>query len=122
MNHHSLIQYYCSDWDFIRARAEANGLVISVKGKNVTVKKPEVNQKAVLNVEYGNDLISFNGSLSATDQYSQVVTNAWDFDNQEVISALGFFSNPNNQGDLSASKLQKGRWRQNGLPDRFIYR
>ena len=107
MNHHSLIQYYCSDWDFIRARAEANGLVISVKGKNVTVKKPEVNQKAVLNVEYGNDLISFNGSLSATDQYSQVVTNAWDFDNQEVISALASSPTLNNQGDLSASKLQK---------------
>lgn len=107
MEHDSLIQYYCSDWDFVRSRAEANGLVISVEGKAVTVGPPDVKASPVFTVEYGKDLISFHGSLSAIDQYSGVAAHAWDIDSQKLVSVKANPPTANKQGDISAETLEK---------------
>lgn len=107
MQHKSLIQYYCSDWDFVRARAEANGLVIYAEGTSVTVETPQVGEAAVLEVQYGRDLIHFNGTLSVTDQYSQVTAYSWDPDKQQVINSAATPPDLNVQGDISASGLQQ---------------
>lgn len=108
VKHDSLIQYYCSDWDFVRARAEANGLVISVEGKNVAVAPPDVKASPVFTVEYGKDLIRFNGSLSTTDLYNNVVANAWDIDSQKLVSVKAGTPAENKQGDILTRTLEKG--------------
>lgn len=107
VKHESLVQYYCSDWDFVRSRAEVCGLVIHSEGKTVQVKKPIVSGGPVFSVGYGKDLIEFNGSLSASDQFNNIRACAWDFSKQQLVSATA--SNPaiNKQGDMSATDLRK---------------
>ncbi len=103
--HAQLIQYNCSDWDFARARADANGLVLITEGKNVTVQKPDVGQGAALTVTYGKDLIDFDCLLSASDQYAQTQAMGWDIATQAAISVTAATPSLNKQGDISADNL-----------------
>lgn len=107
IEHESLVQYYCSDWDFIRSRAEAYGLVICTEGKEITVKKPNIGASPVLKVGFGKDLISFNGTLSATEQYTRVEAFSWDAAKQQLVSATGSVPTVNKQGDIAVGDLQK---------------
>lgn len=100
-----LIQYYSTDWDFALSRADANGLVIITEGSQMTVKKPKVSQSAALTVEYGKDLIEFDGSLSTSDQYAATQSVAWEISTQALVKATAEEPSLNSQGDIAASKL-----------------
>ena len=60
-----LVQYYCTDWDFVLTRAQNNGLVVITDGKQVKVCKPNVSASPVLTITYGDNLIAFDGSISS---------------------------------------------------------
>lgn len=103
--HNELIQYYCTDWDFILSRADANGLVITTNGKDISVKKPDTNSSPVLKVTYGTDLIAFNGRLQAVSQINEVEAFAWDYTEQKILKVKGTKPTLNQQGDMSPQKL-----------------
>jgi hypothetical protein len=67
--YNELVQYYAADWDFVRSRADANGLVVVTEGTKITVKKPDVSASPKLKVTYGTDLIEFRGELSHIQGY-----------------------------------------------------
>ena len=45
-----LVQYYCTDWDFLVSRAEVNGLLVIVDDGKVKVKAPQTSGSPELNV------------------------------------------------------------------------
>lgn len=100
-----LVQYYSTDWDFALSRADANGLVVITEGNEVTVKKPAVDKAAVLTVEYGKDLIEFDGSVSASEQYTETQSIAWEISTQDIVKATAAKPSLNNQGDIAPEKL-----------------
>jgi Rhs element Vgr protein len=100
-----LVQYYCTDWDFMLARAEANGhLVIAVDGK-VTVKAPAASATPDLSVSYGVDLIEFHGDIDARTQFASVETTAWDPKTLAVVEQEAGPATLNTQGDLDSAAL-----------------
>jgi len=103
--HPALVQYYCSDWDFVVSRADANGLVVITEGKKITVAKPAVTAAAVLKVTYGADLISFSGALLSADQPADTEAVSWDMATQKIITAAASKPTLNEQGNINASKL-----------------
>lgn len=105
VTHPELVQYYCSDWDFICSRADVNGLIILSDGKKVDIIKPKVSAAAVLKVTYGEDLIAFRGELQTSDQTIGVDAYAWDIATQAVIKAASTTPTLNEQGDQTPSDL-----------------
>lgn len=103
--HNGIVQYYCSDWDFILSRADANGLVVITEGKDISVKKPDVKAAAVLKVTYGTDLIEFNGRLQTASQMSGAVAMAWDSATQKLIKVSGTNPSLNGQGNSMPAQL-----------------
>lgn len=83
--HPTLVQYYCSDWDFALSRADANGLFIFTDGSKIKVKKPDVSASPVLTVTYGVDLTAFDLELSADDQFTQYEAMSWDPATQKAV-------------------------------------
>lgn len=114
VTHPELVQYYCSDWDFICSRADANGLIVISDGKKVDVIKPKVSASAVLKVTYGEDLVSFRGELQTSDQTIGVDAYAWDIASQAIISASSAAPILNEQGDQTPTALSQAvggdRW------------
>lgn len=106
--HSSLVQYYCSDWDFALSRADACGLYISCDGGKINIKKPKVDGSPVHTLTFGEDIIAFNLELSSDEQYSHYKAVSWSPDEQKMVATSA--SNPkfNKQGDLNPDKIAVG--------------
>ncbi len=105
--YNELVQYYCTDWDFVLSRADANGLVVITDKKNVSIKEPKVDGSAVVKVTYGMDLIEFQGELQADTQQVNVEAVAWNPKQQAIMTAKGSSPTLNDQGDATPAKLAK---------------
>ncbi len=104
-SHKELVQYYCTDWDFMLARAEANGQLVIVVDGTVSVKAPAASSEPVLSVAYGVDLIEFHGDIDARTQYTAVGATGWDLKTQKVVEAESAPVTLNTQGDLTSATL-----------------
>ena len=69
IQHQSLVQHACTDWDFMLARAAANGCVVVVTDGRVVVGKPQTAGTADLAVGYGDSLIDFKAELDALQTF-----------------------------------------------------
>lgn len=106
--HQTLAQHFCTDWDFVLARAEANGLLVAVHDGTVAVQPPKVSGAAALTVQYGRDLIEFEADLDACSQLKQAQGVSWDPAAQAVLQ--GTAAQPaalNAQGNLDSAELAK---------------
>jgi phage protein D len=65
ITHEQLVQYHCSDWDFMLARADALGLLVDVDGGRVSVQPPAFGAASSLSLTRGSDLIEFAGDIGA---------------------------------------------------------
>ena len=101
-----LVQYYCSDWDFLVSRAEVNGLLVIATDGALSVKAPAVSAAAALKVTYGTDLIEFQAEIDARTQLASVEAVAWDPKTQAIIKGSPAApASLNAQGDLQSAAL-----------------
>lgn len=103
--HAELVQYYCTDWDFLLSRAEVNGSLVIVDDAKVTVAPPDTSSSAVLAVGYGIDLMEFHAEIDARSQFSQVTGACWDPSTHEVVEQVAGVETLNSQGNLSGTDL-----------------
>lgn len=100
-----LVQYYCTDWDFMLSRAEANGFVVIADGAKVTFKAPKTDGSAALKITYGESIVDFQADLDARMQLSSVQSASWDIKNQAVTVQQSAPQTLNSQGDLDSAQL-----------------
>nr|WP_320014350.1 type VI secretion system tip protein VgrG [uncultured Desulfobacter sp.] len=103
--HGELVQYYCTDWDFMLSRAEVNGFLVFVDDAKVSVKPPETDAGPGLKVSYGTDIIEFEGQMDARTQFAEVKGIAWEPASQEAVEQTATPVALNEQGDLSTDDL-----------------
>ena len=106
--HPTLVQYYCSDWDFALSRADACGLFVFADGSKIKVKKPEVSGSPVLTVTYGVDITAFDLELTADDQFTQYEAVSWSPKEQKAVKVSASSPSLNKQGDLQPKHLASG--------------
>lgn len=102
-----LVQYYCTNWDFMLSRAEVNGFLVCVDDGKLTIKPPETSASAELKVTYGDDLIEFHADMDARTQLAEVSAAGWDANTQSVIEEKVKPQTLNEQGDLASAELAK---------------
>ena len=106
--HPTLVQYYCSDWDFALSRADACGLFVFTEGDKIKVKKPEVSGSPVLTVTYGEDITAFDLELTADDQFTQYEAVSWSPNTQKAVKVSASSPSLNKQGDLQPKSIASG--------------
>ncbi len=77
-----MVQYYCTDWDFILSRADANGQWVLANDGKMTVKTYSIEELARRNLKhtfvYGKDeILDFELEADIRDQYGKVQSLAW---------------------------------------------
>ncbi len=110
VNHAELVQYHCTDWDFLLARAEAMGMLISVgvADTKVCVAPPKVDGAAVLTLTWGSNLIDLRADMDARDQWTAVQACSWDPGQQGVLLSAQAKPVPlHQQGNLSGVTLAR---------------
>lgn len=100
-----LVQYYCTDWDFLLSRAEVNGMLVTVESGTVTVKPPQTSGTPRLNVTYGKDLIEFHAELDARAQFTSVTGTVWDQKSQGILQQKAGPKAFNAQGNFDGERL-----------------
>lgn len=107
VTHKELLQYYCSDWDFMMARAEANGCWLINDLEGTSIKKISASGSPTLALTWGTDIIEFNANADATHQVKKVEARAWDISKQDVITGKSSQQNLFSMGNLDAGSLAK---------------
>ena len=105
--HSGLVQYDSTDWDFMVARAESNGLLVNVEAAKVTVKAPVTSGSPVLDLTIGVDIMDFDAELDSSTQLKSVETTAWDPSKQAIAKKTAAPSALTGNGNIAAADLAK---------------
>ncbi|NMM49677.1 type VI secretion system tip protein VgrG [Marinigracilibium pacificum] len=105
VNHPEMVQYYCTDWDFMVTRAEANGKLVFVDDGAVIIKSPDLSSEPVLDLVYGQNIKEFDACMDARDQFGGITSNSWDYAQQEIVSFEGADPMLDSTGNVSVSDL-----------------
>jgi len=108
LKHAEMVQYYCSDWDFIVSRAEQNGLLVMVNDGDFKVDAPNLSQEVSATLAYGSTIFEFESEIDATTQYGAVESTSWDLSTTEATDpADAEEPDLGDQGKLSGEDLSK---------------
>ena len=105
VQHEAIVQYDCTDWDFIISRMEANGFLCTADAGKLTAAAPDFSATPVLDAVYGSTMLEFDADLDARNQYQSLVANSWDYSNQAITSVNAQEPDYDGNGNLSASDL-----------------
>ena len=104
--HERMVQYNCSDWDFINLRAEANGWLLFTSNDGIVAKKPDMGADPALLIANGKSIFDINTEIDSRYAFSNYTAKAWNYTSQEtdeVSEQGGQFDTA--QGDLDSSQL-----------------
>ena len=104
-SHGQMVQYYCTDWDFLCTRAETNGHLVMVDDATIKTGSPDFSQDPIANLAYGHNILTFEAEMDARNQFTTIETSAWDIANQEVISSSNEPQDISELGNLTSSDL-----------------
>ena len=104
--HEHLMQYNCSDWDFINMRAESAGLLLSATPDGIKIAKPDPGASPVVTVGASYSVNSISIEVNGKDIFPGVSAQGWNyisqsFDESEVQAGAADME----QGALKSSDL-----------------
>lgn len=105
VSHSQQVQFGSSDWDFLLARAEANGRFVFTNDEKVVVRAPQVSGKPVCSLQFGATLLALDAQIDARNQRSSVKSTSWDPAQQAVIAKEGADPGVSGPGNLSCEDL-----------------
>lgn len=106
LQHKELVQYNCTDWDFMLCRADANGLLCIAENGKLNVLKPDLSSSTVLNIQYGASVLELDAEIDARLQQKKVTATAWSATDGEMISGIeGDDPQAPDAGNLTADAL-----------------
>ncbi|MBL4703144.1 MAG: type VI secretion system tip protein VgrG [Flavobacteriales bacterium] len=102
-----MVQYNSTDWDFIVARAEANGKVVLVDEGKVKISAPAITPNGKLELENGLNIFAFNAEIDARDQFEKVSAKSWDESTQALNEKKSRLPSLTEAGNLSGKDISK---------------
>jgi Rhs element Vgr protein len=104
--HPELVQYYCSDWDFILSRVDIHGLLVVAEDGEISVRRVDLSAAPKHKFEYGIDEIyDFEFGADAANQYPTVSSSGWSIKDQKPAKSADAKSFALSQGNLDGRKL-----------------
>lgn len=79
-----LVQFDCTDWDFILTRAEANSMLVLTDDNTLVVKKPDTSMPPIFAATYGANMLEFDSEMDARRQAQSITAHSWDYTKQQV--------------------------------------
>lgn len=105
VSHESIVQYDCTDWDFIVSRMEATGKLCFVDGGKISAKKPDFSAATVLDAVFGATILEMDADIDALNQYQNFTAITWDYSNQAITSVNAQEPTFQENGNLTSDVL-----------------
>ncbi len=104
VKHPEMVQYYCTDWDFILMRADANGMIALVNDGKVSIIKPDLSATPTVKAKFDENVLEFKANIDARTQLKKAVGYAWDSATQKMIKSSGTALSGTIGGTVASSK------------------
>ena len=104
--HPQLVQYYCTDWDFLLSRADANGMLTTIEDEAISVSEIALSGSAKATFEYGiSEIYSFEIEADGQQQVTAIESISWDVKQQKLSKATKAKDLTLTQGNLKAKTI-----------------
>ena len=103
--HGQMVQFDCTDWDFIVTRAEANGRLVTTTDGTLAAKAPDGSGSPVLSLRFGGNLLELEAYMDARTQVSGVKGVGWSAADQAVVEAEAATPSAISPGNLDSDTL-----------------
>ena len=102
--HPEIIQYYCTDWDFILSRADAYGMLVMAENGKVSLAKIKLDGAVNQTFTFGvSEIFNFEIEADANHQYASVESLAWDVETQNLTQVSKAADFQLKQGNLDSA-------------------
>ncbi|RRQ48393.1 type VI secretion system tip protein VgrG [Maribacter algicola] len=105
--HPVLMQYNCSDWDYLLNRAEANNMLVNTYQNKLYIIKNDFNGPAKFEIKSSQIVIDIDLSLESENIPTEYNMASWNPDTQEIVSTSLRVNDSLGQGNLSATELSE---------------
>lgn len=103
--HEQVLQFQATDWDFLLARARANGQQVWCEDERIVARKPTLSEPPVCTLNFGATLIEFEGEIDARTQHTTVECESWNPADQASSSITGSTPAFTPPGQLTSTRL-----------------
>ncbi len=104
--HPEIIQYYCTDWDFILSRADAYGMLLLAESGKISLVKVKLDGAIRHTFTFGiSEIYNFDIEVDANHQFARVESIAWDVETQGLTQASRAQDFKIKQGNLNAALM-----------------
>lgn len=100
-----IMQYNCSDWDFLMIRAEANSMTVLTDKNKLIVKKNDFNTEPKFEINASQFIIDIDLILNSENISDTYVMTAWDGKKQEITKTSVNLADGLSQGNITAKNL-----------------
>lgn len=106
LTHSEMVQYYCTNWDFILSRTEANGLWLMANNGEIKVQDPQSLDEDSITIIYGLDEIyDLEIEADIREQFEEVEAVTWDNEQQLLSQPQAGIPYPLKQTNLDPNDL-----------------
>ena len=106
LQHRELVQHHSTDWDFLLARAEANGRLVFADDGKIQIKKPDSGAEPVFQIEFGRgEVLELEAEMDARSQWKTVHARSWDYANQRLFETQADSAGFQEGGNVSGADL-----------------
>lgn len=85
VEHEEMVQYFCTDWDFVLSRADVNGQLVFVEDGKVNVNKPKLSKTPKISAVFGMNVYEFEAEMDARDEFKSIEASSWDDATRKVV-------------------------------------
>ncbi len=104
--HEGIVQYNCTDWDFILSRAESNGLLLLAEDDKISLREIKLDGTAKQTFEFGiSEIYNLEIEADAEGQYGAVSSVTWDVKDQKMTQPSKAKAVSLTSGNLDGKKL-----------------
>jgi Rhs element Vgr protein len=101
-----LVQYSCTDWDFILARANANGLSVYIDDDKISTTDLSVSGSPAMKFDWGvSEIFDFEFAADGGHQFADVTSTGWDGKQLAVSSPAKAKNVSVSQGNLAPATI-----------------
>lgn len=103
--HPQQVQFRATDWDYLVARAEANGKLVLTNARAARVAAPRLSGKPVCTLHFGATILELDAEIDARAQFGGVKARTWDPAQQSVLEVDAADPGVAGPGNLTTADL-----------------
>jgi Rhs element Vgr protein len=103
--HREIVQFNCSDWDFVLTRAESIGKLCIAEDGKIKISAPNFTQTDAQVLQFGASILDFDAEMDARTQFKSVKSVGWGVADQALRESEESSTTVREAGNFSADDL-----------------